>query len=109
MGGAAQMAELGAGAGRRRRDRQQTINCNVSKLVAVGAGKLPGSNWAHITRVRGVRSRCTCPNAPAAVDLLHSELRPGDVVLVKASRWVGLERVAQALLDGGAEGEVAAR
>jgi UDP-N-acetylmuramoyl-tripeptide--D-alanyl-D-alanine ligase len=40
----------------------------------------------------------------AAVDLLRSELRPGDVVLVKASRSVGLERVAQALLEG--EGEV---
>lgn len=26
-----------------------------------GAGKPPGCNWAHITRVRGVRSRCTCP------------------------------------------------
>lgn len=23
--------------------------------------KPPGCNWAHITRVRGVRSRCTCP------------------------------------------------
>lgn len=26
-----------------------------------GAGKPDGCNWAHITRVRGVRSRCTCP------------------------------------------------
>ncbi|CAM5357552.1 UDP-N-acetylmuramoyl-tripeptide--D-alanyl-D-alanine ligase [Streptomyces narbonensis] len=26
-----------------------------------GTGKRPGCNWAHITRVRGVRSRCTCP------------------------------------------------
>ena len=42
-----------------------------------------------------------------AVDLLRSELRPGDVVLVKASRSVGLESIAEALLD--AEGEVAAR
>lgn len=26
-----------------------------------GAGKRPGCNWALTTRVRGVRSRCTCP------------------------------------------------
>jgi UDP-N-acetylmuramoyl-tripeptide--D-alanyl-D-alanine ligase len=35
----------------------------------------------------------------AAVSLLRTELEPGDVVLVKASRSVGLERVAAALLD----------
>lgn len=26
-----------------------------------GGLRPPGCNWAHITRVRGVRSRCTCP------------------------------------------------
>ncbi len=40
------------------------------------------------------------PDAEAAVELLRSELRGGDVVLVKASRAAGLERVAQALLGG---------
>jgi UDP-N-acetylmuramoyl-tripeptide--D-alanyl-D-alanine ligase len=49
-------------------------------------------------------------DAEAAVELLRSELRPGDVVLVKASRSVGLERVADALVEPGHnEGEVAAR
>jgi UDP-N-acetylmuramoyl-tripeptide--D-alanyl-D-alanine ligase len=50
-------------------------------------------------------------DAQAAIDLLRGELRPGDVVLVKASRAIGLERVALALLDDKAsgEGEVAAR
>jgi UDP-N-acetylmuramoyl-tripeptide--D-alanyl-D-alanine ligase len=33
------------------------------------------------------------------VELLRAEARPGDVVLVKASRAAGLERVAAALLD----------
>lgn len=47
-------------------------------------------------------------DAQSAVDLLRSQLRPGDVVLVKASRSVGLERVAQALVEG-TEGEVAVR
>jgi UDP-N-acetylmuramoyl-tripeptide--D-alanyl-D-alanine ligase len=34
------------------------------------------------------------PDADAAITLLEKELQPGDVVLVKASRAVGLERVA---------------
>ena len=38
----------------------------------------------------------------AAIALLHEELRPGDVVLVKASRAVGLERIAEAILVDGA-------
>lgn len=37
------------------------VRLNVSKLVAVGGRKLPGCDWAPTTRVRGVRSRCTCP------------------------------------------------
>ena len=37
------------------------------------------------------------PDVDAAVALLRAELRPGDVVLVKASRAAGLERVALAL------------
>jgi UDP-N-acetylmuramoyl-tripeptide--D-alanyl-D-alanine ligase len=36
----------------------------------------------------------------AALHLLRRQLRPGDVVLVKASRYVGLERLADALLEG---------
>jgi UDP-N-acetylmuramoyl-tripeptide--D-alanyl-D-alanine ligase len=44
------------------------------------------------------------PDADTAIELLRQQVRPGDVVLVKASRSVGLERVAQALLaDGAAE------
>jgi UDP-N-acetylmuramoyl-tripeptide--D-alanyl-D-alanine ligase len=38
------------------------------------------------------------PDVPAALALLHGELAPGDVVLIKASRTVGLERVAEGLL-----------
>ncbi|MDT7650429.1 MAG: UDP-N-acetylmuramoyl-tripeptide--D-alanyl-D-alanine ligase, partial [Pseudonocardiales bacterium] len=34
-----------------------------------------------------------------ALALLRAELAPGDVVLVKASRAAGLERVAAGLLD----------
>ncbi len=40
------------------------------------------------------------PDVDAAIALLREELRPGDVVLVKASRAFGLERIAAALLAG---------
>ena len=36
----------------------------------------------------------------AALDLLRAELEPGDVVLVKASRAAGLDRLADALVAG---------
>ena len=39
------------------------------------------------------------PDVDAAVALLRAELRPGDVVLVKASKVVALWRVAEALLE----------
>ena len=38
------------------------------------------------------------PDAEAAITLLRKEVQPGDVVLVKASRAVGLERVALELV-----------
>ena len=38
-------------------------------------------------------------DADAALDLLRREVQPGDIVLVKASRSIGLERVAEGLLD----------
>jgi UDP-N-acetylmuramoyl-tripeptide--D-alanyl-D-alanine ligase len=37
-------------------------------------------------------------DADAAIALLRAEVRPGDVVLVKASRAIGLDRVADALI-----------
>jgi UDP-N-acetylmuramoyl-tripeptide--D-alanyl-D-alanine ligase len=40
------------------------------------------------------------PDVPAALEILHEQLRPGDVVLVKASRAAGLERIAAGLLTG---------
>jgi UDP-N-acetylmuramoyl-tripeptide--D-alanyl-D-alanine ligase len=39
------------------------------------------------------------PDPESAVARLREELRPGDVVLVKASRAASLERVALAIAD----------
>lgn len=44
------------------------------------------------------------PDADAAIELLRSELRPGDVVLVKASNAVGLGELADTLVQAGDEG-----
>ncbi|MER5409798.1 UDP-N-acetylmuramoyl-tripeptide--D-alanyl-D-alanine ligase [Streptomyces sp. NPDC002769] len=85
------------------------VRLNVSKLVAVGGREASWLQLGAYNEGSWGEESVHVSDAQAAVDLLRSELRPGDVVLVKASRSVGLERVAQALLDNGAEGEVAAR
>jgi UDP-N-acetylmuramoyl-tripeptide--D-alanyl-D-alanine ligase len=71
----------------------------VSRVVVVGegarathAGALGAGRWEE--------EPVYVPDAAEAVELLRRELRPADVVLVKASRAAGLERVALALLEG---------
>ncbi|GGZ69425.1 UDP-N-acetylmuramoyl-tripeptide--D-alanyl-D-alanine ligase [Streptomyces echinoruber] len=85
------------------------VRLNVSKLVAVGGREASWLQLGAYNEGSWGEESVHVSDAQAAIDLLRSELRPGDVVLVKASRSVGLERVAQALLETGAEGEVAAR
>jgi UDP-N-acetylmuramoyl-tripeptide--D-alanyl-D-alanine ligase len=80
------------------------VRLNVSRLVVVGANakgihagaSLEGSWGDEATFVETKED---------ALALLREELRPGDVVLVKASRAVGLESVALAL-TGESTGEV---
>ncbi|MFG3129398.1 UDP-N-acetylmuramoyl-tripeptide--D-alanyl-D-alanine ligase [Streptomyces tendae] len=85
------------------------VRLNVSKLVAVGGREAQWLQLGAYNEGSWGEESVHVSDAQAAVDLLRSELRPGDVVLVKASRSVGLESVATALLETGAEGEVAAR
>ncbi|WP_030542985.1 UDP-N-acetylmuramoyl-tripeptide--D-alanyl-D-alanine ligase [Streptomyces albus] len=89
------------------------VRLNVSKLVAVGGREAAWLDMGAKNEGSWGEESVHVSDARAAVDLMRRELRPGDVVLVKASRSVGLERVAQELLaDGGAaagEGEVAGR
>jgi UDP-N-acetylmuramoyl-tripeptide--D-alanyl-D-alanine ligase len=80
------MGELGDGAAAAHAGVAQTARgLGVDRLVAVGTADYPGAR-----RVA---------DSDAAIELLRAELAPGDVVLVKASRVVGLERVAAALLE----------
>ncbi|MFF4184088.1 UDP-N-acetylmuramoyl-tripeptide--D-alanyl-D-alanine ligase [Streptomyces sp. NPDC001691] len=85
------------------------VRLNVSKLVAVGGREASWLQLGAYNEGSWGEESVHVSDAQAAVDLLRSELRPGDVVLVKASRSIGLERVALALLDGAVEGEVTAR
>ncbi|MFE3324142.1 UDP-N-acetylmuramoyl-tripeptide--D-alanyl-D-alanine ligase [Streptomyces sp. NPDC059176] len=88
------------------------VRLNVSKLVAVGGREASWLQLGAYNEGSWGEESVHVSDAQAAVDLLRRELRPGDVVLVKASRSAGLERIAQALLDdcaGSSEGQVAGR
>ncbi len=74
------------------------VRLDVSRLVAVGEGARPIHMGAAHEGSWGDESAWVA-DADAAVELLAAELRPGDVVLVKASRAGGLERVAAAIID----------
>jgi UDP-N-acetylmuramoyl-tripeptide--D-alanyl-D-alanine ligase len=73
------------------------VRLDVSKLVAVGEGARPVHLGAAHEGSWGEESTWV-PDVDAAIALLREQVRPGDVVLVKASRSIGLEKVAEALL-----------
>ncbi|MEN9710534.1 MAG: hypothetical protein RL441_526 [Actinomycetota bacterium] len=74
------------------------VRLDINRLVAIGdAGKIIqmgaaqegsfGNEAAHVA------------TAEEAIEMLKREVRPGDVIFIKASRGVALERVAIALID----------
>lgn len=74
----------------------------VDRLVAVGsdaAGIYAGAAGDPAEKERFIH----VPDISAALHVLGSQLQAGDVVLVKASRYVGLEQLADALLAEGAQ------
>ena len=87
------MGELGESADEEhRRIGALTAELGVDKVVVVGPEAQPLRAGAREDAVH-------VPDVAAAVALLRAELRPEDVVLVKASRSAGLERVALALAE----------
>ncbi|MGZ8764273.1 MAG: UDP-N-acetylmuramoyl-tripeptide--D-alanyl-D-alanine ligase [Acidimicrobiia bacterium] len=68
----------------------------VDVLVTVGSGARPAADAA---RERGL-TVVDAPDAAAALGAVREAARPGDAVLVKASRAMGLEVLADALVSG---------
>jgi len=99
-----EMAELGEDAiSEHDRIGRLAVRLDVSRLVVVGVGRSMGAmhhgavmegSWGAQGDNRGAS---TVPDADAALALLRAELRPGDVVLVKASNSAGLTALADAL------------
>jgi UDP-N-acetylmuramoyl-tripeptide--D-alanyl-D-alanine ligase len=77
----------------------------VDRVVAVGEGARPVAAGAAGSDPESVTE--WLPDVPSALERLRAELRPGDVVLVKASRGIGLDKLASALLMGDPVGNVA--
>jgi UDP-N-acetylmuramoyl-tripeptide--D-alanyl-D-alanine ligase len=78
---------------------RRAVELGVDRVVAVGAGAEPIYQGATAAAPGRAVASLYVQNAEAAIAVLEAELRPDDVVLVKASRGIGLERVAEALLD----------
>jgi UDP-N-acetylmuramoyl-tripeptide--D-alanyl-D-alanine ligase len=97
------MAELGAGAGaEHERLGRDAAASGVDLLVAVGPDAVGIADGAAAAGRRGGEESVHVPDRAAARELLSEVLRPGDVVLVKASRSYGLELLAADLLTTGA-------
>ncbi len=74
------------------------VRLDVSKLLAVGEGARPVHLGAAHEGSWGEESAWV-PDIDTAIAVLREQVQPGDVVLVKASRSIGLEAVAAALLE----------
>ena len=76
------------------------VRLDISHLVAIGdMGKIMQMGAAHEGSWGDEAAHVPTPEA--AVQYVTARWQPGDVVLVKASRSIGLDRVAQALIDAG--------
>ena len=98
------MGELGdAGVDAHDEIGRLAVRLNIDRLVVVG-DQARGMHLGASQEGSWGEESVLVPDVDAAVALLRAELRPGDVVLTKASKVAALWRVAEALLaeqDGG--------
>ena len=98
-----EMRELGAEADQAHREvGRRAVEAGVDRLVVVG-DRAAGIAAGALAAGADPEDVLTAADAAAAADLLGRSVNAGDVVLVKASRAVGLEVVADGLA---AQGEV---
>jgi len=83
------------------------VRLDVSRLLVVGEGAKPIHLGASLEGSWNEES-VFVHDIEAALEFLDRDVTAGDVVLVKASRAAGLERVAAALLDSPAAGAAGA-
>jgi UDP-N-acetylmuramoyl-tripeptide--D-alanyl-D-alanine ligase len=74
------------------------VRLNIHHTIAVGGLAAKWIDMGAKNEGSWGEESVLVPDVQTAVGLLRDELQPGDVVLVKASRAVALERVAEALL-----------
>jgi UDP-N-acetylmuramoyl-tripeptide--D-alanyl-D-alanine ligase len=91
-----EMLELGALTDEAHREAGRFAADICHLLVAVGGG--PAREMAEAARAAGLRNVETTADADAAAEILRQRLEDGDVVLVKGSRGVELDRTVAALL-----------
>jgi UDP-N-acetylmuramoyl-tripeptide--D-alanyl-D-alanine ligase len=96
------MRELGPTGPRFHREAgERAARLGFSPIVGVGELSRELAGAAEMAGAAAV----WVPDAAAAADWAAGEVRPGDLVLVKASRGVGLEKVVRRLLGESAAGE----
>jgi UDP-N-acetylmuramoyl-tripeptide--D-alanyl-D-alanine ligase len=92
------MAELGEHAASAHREiGSRAAELGVNRLIAVGKFS---HETAEAARAAGLRDVRAVGDVESAVAALRTALAPGDLVLLKASRATGLERVAEMLRAG---------
>ncbi|OBJ87716.1 UDP-N-acetylmuramoyl-tripeptide--D-alanyl-D-alanine ligase [Mycobacterium asiaticum] len=104
-----EMAELGDDAiSEHDRVGRLAVRLDVSRLVVVGTGRpMSAMHQGAVMEGSWGSEAVSVPDRDAALALLRAELRPGDVVLVKASNSAGLGALADALVAAGADQEAA--
>ena len=96
-----QMAELGRESeAAHRRLGEEVGRSGVDLLIALGP-------WAEVTvaeaRAAGLKKAQVAPDREAAAQMTLQTLEPGDWVLIKGSRMMGMEKIVD-LLTGGEDG-----
>jgi UDP-N-acetylmuramoyl-tripeptide--D-alanyl-D-alanine ligase len=101
-----EMAELGDDAiSEHDRIGRLAVRLDVSRLIVVGTGRsMSAMHHGAVMEGSWGSEVAMVADADAALALLRSELRAGDVVLVKASNAAGLGALADALVSEGSRG-----